>query len=82
MKDILIKGSRIKKELVYWTGSFIAAVIINIYSIIKYNTGWSEVISQLHIVFLLSLFTYILLITIRGLIHIIKLWFSKSSGSK
>lgn len=66
MKDIIIKGSRIKRELKFWLVSFLIAVIINIYAIIEYNTNWIEIFSQLHIVVIVSILIYILLILIRS----------------
>jgi hypothetical protein len=72
MKDILIKGAKVKKELLFWLASFLAAAVINIYAIIKYNTNWVELLSQLHIVILLSLLIYFILLGIRGVVYLLK----------
>ncbi len=72
MKDILIKGTRIKKEITYWLVSFIIAVVFNIYAIITYNTSWTELISQIHIVFLLSILIYFVILPVRGLAGLFK----------
>lgn len=77
MKDILIKGSRIKTELIYWSASFVIAIIFNVYAIIKYNTGWMELLSQLHIVLLLSVAIYLLISLLRGLIFITRFFIEK-----
>ncbi len=65
MKDILIKGKRLKKELYILLGCFIVALALNIYSIIKYDTDWSELTSQIHIVVIVALSMWILIIIFR-----------------
>ena len=60
MKDLTIKAKQIKKELIILLVCLLAALGLNIYSIIKYNTDWSELIGQLHIVILVALLLYVL----------------------
>ena len=76
MKDLIIKGSVLKKELYIFLGCFVFAVVLNIYSIAKYKTAWSELIGQLHIVILVSIFVYILVFLIlravRGIRGLVK----------
>ncbi|MDX1285520.1 MAG: hypothetical protein R3182_10930 [Draconibacterium sp.] len=60
MKDIKIKAKQIKKELLILLVCLLAAIGLNIYSIIKYNTDWSELIGQLHIVILVAVLLYVL----------------------
>ncbi len=71
MKDITITGKRIRTELLWLIGCFIAALIFNVYSIIRYWTTWTEVFTSLHVVLLLTLIFYILLLFFRGLITLI-----------
>jgi len=66
MKDILIKGIAIRRELFFWLFSFAASILINIYSIIKYNTRWIELLTQLHVVLALSILIYLILLACRG----------------
>lgn len=72
MKDITVKGARIKKEMYFWIVSFFIAVVINILGIIKYNTSWWELLSQLHIVIALTVLLYLLLLLFRGIWSLIK----------
>lgn len=72
MKDITVKGSQIKKEIIFWFISFVIAVIINIIGIIKYNTSWWELISQLHIVAAVSILIYLLSLIFRGIWFVLK----------
>jgi len=67
MKDITITIKRIRIELKWLLLSLVLAIILNVYSIIKYNTSWGELITSLHMVVLMSLILYILLLFFRGL---------------
>ena len=71
MKDITIKGTRIKKEIIFWFVSFVIASAVNIIGIIKYNTSWWELITQLHVVIAVSILIYMLIGIVRGLIYFV-----------
>lgn len=74
MSDWIITRQLRKRELIYWGISFILAFLMNVYSIATYNTSWSELYSQLHIVLLVSFAVYAIIAVIRLLIFgIIKL---------
>lgn len=65
MKDIIIKGNQIKKEIIIWLVCFFSAVLLNVYAIVIYDTGWVELLSQLHIVLLVSCVIYFFVGIIR-----------------
>ena len=65
MKDILITRSRIKKEGIILLVCFIAAVGLNIYAIIDYQSDWSELISQIPIVIAITFLVYLLVLLFR-----------------
>jgi len=67
MKDITITAKRIRIELKWLLLSLGMAIILNIYSIIKYNASWGELITSLHMVVLMSFILYVLLLFFRGL---------------
>jgi heme/copper-type cytochrome/quinol oxidase subunit 4 len=67
MKDITITGKRIRTELRWLLLGFILAVVLNIYSIIKYDTAWSELVSTLHILLIMAVIIYVILLFFRGL---------------
>ena len=71
MKDITISAKRIRTELRWLLYSLIFAFILNIYSIARFDTRWSEIVTSLPAVILLSLVFYVLLIFIRGLAALI-----------
>jgi hypothetical protein len=65
MKDIVIKERVVKRELILLLGMFVVAFLMNIYAIIVHGGNWSELVSQLHIVGLLTLFFYVLVLLVR-----------------
>jgi hypothetical protein len=65
MKDITISGKRIKTEIIIWLCCLCAAVLINIFAISKYGNSWWELLTQLHIVLLISIVIYFITGIIR-----------------
>ena len=79
MKDLVIRGNWLKKELIIFASTFIFAFIVNIIGIIKHNTQWIELVSQLHVVFILAVVLYILLWLVRLIIYVVILPFRKKN---
>lgn len=71
MKDITISGTRIKIEFKWLLGCLMAAIIFNVYSIIRYQTSWAEFFSSLHVVVILAFVFYLLVLFFRGLFSLI-----------
>lgn len=71
MKDITIKGKTIKFEIYFFIACFLFVCGLNVYSILKYNTQWSELYSQLHFVLIVSCVLYIFLFIVRRLTQFI-----------
>ncbi len=67
MKEIVIKANVIKRELILLGVMFVVANLMNMYAIVIHDGRWSELLSQLHIVVLLTLFLYLLVLLIRML---------------
>ena len=65
MKDILISGGRMARELRIFFGCFVFALGLNVYSIIKYKTEWTELLTTLHITLALAIVIYLLLGILR-----------------
>lgn len=80
MKDLIIKSSVLKKELSIWLLLFGIAFLINIYAIIVHSAKWIELLTQLHVVFIVSAFLYFLTLLIRTILYGIRqlLTFMKS----
>ncbi len=80
MKDLVIKGKWIKRELVLLAVIFLLAVIINIIGIVKHDTRWIEMLSQMHVVLILTLLVYALIWLVRLIIFVVMLPFRKKSN--
>ncbi len=65
MKDTIIKAERKKKELIFLILSFIAAFLFNVYSIIRYGHSFKEILTQLHIVLILTFVFYVIFAILR-----------------
>jgi len=61
MKDIIIPGRRIARELLILVGCIAIALVVNIYAILKYKTEWKELATTLHITIALGVVIYIVL---------------------
>lgn len=76
MKDITITASQLRKELIIFVVCFAAAFGLNIFSIAKFETDWSEILGQLHVVLGIALIIYIIVGLIRliftGVLRIIQ----------
>ena len=68
MKDVLISGRRVTRELMIFCACFAVALAMNIFAIIKYQTDWKELITTLHITLALAIVIYVLLGILRLLI--------------
>lgn len=65
MKDITIKSKDIRRELIIWLLLLGISFGLNIYSIIKYQSQWSELYSSLGFVIAISCTLYIAIAIIR-----------------
>ena len=61
MKDITIKGSFIKQQLLYLLGCFVVAFAVNTYAVIHYDRPAIELLSQLGFVVVIALSLYLLI---------------------
>lgn len=67
MKDIIIKSTTLKREIIIWIVALFCAVALNIYAIVKYDASWIELLTQLPVIILLSVLIYLLIIVVRGI---------------
>lgn len=65
MKDLRITANRQKKELIVFSFCFLLSFVINIISIVVYNTSWIEVIQSIGYVVVLAVFLYFLFTLFR-----------------
>jgi hypothetical protein len=68
MKDIIIPGKVVKREIIIAMVCLISALLLNVYSIVKYKTAWGELLSQLHVVLAVAVIIYLLVALFRFII--------------
>ena len=59
-------------EIRIWLVIFVFINIANVASIVSYQTEWKELYTQLGFVFLISLFLYLVVLFVRGIITLVK----------
>lgn len=84
MKDIKFKltAKRQKTELIIWGICFLIAFLLNVYSIIAFDTEWKELYTQLLWVLSLSIGFYFIILFLRLLYWLIRSIFSKKATDK
>ena len=80
MKDVLISGRRIARELQIFLGCIVLALALNIYAIHEYNTQWKELWTTLHITLAVAIVVYVLLGILRFLICGLSRIFRRKTG--
>ena len=65
MKDTVISAAVKRRELKIWLVCFVVANIVNWAAIIKFDTPWYEVFTQIGYVVVSSLVLYVLLLLVR-----------------
>jgi len=58
MQDIVLTARRLRLELLILLTSFVVAELVNIYAIITYETPWTEVITKIGFVLVLTAVLY------------------------
>jgi hypothetical protein len=71
MRDIVITAKKIKREALIVLGVLLAAELINLYAIAKFDTNWSELYSQVGYVFVVAMILYLLVAVIRLMVHLV-----------
>ncbi|MCC5927333.1 MAG: hypothetical protein JJU41_12320 [Bacteroidetes bacterium] len=69
IKDLIIKEKVIRQELMLLGVLFVFSNLTNVYAILVHQGSWSELISQFHVVGLLTLFLYAVSLLLRGLFY-------------
>ena len=77
MKDLTITAKQIRRELILLLVCFVIAEGVNIFSMIKYETPWTEFFTQIGFVLIITAALYIILIALRVLIWLVKLIIDK-----
>lgn len=65
MKDTVISAATKRRELYIWLACFVVANIVNVVTIIKFQTSWLEIFTQIGYVVITSLVLYVLVLIVR-----------------
>lgn len=71
MKDIKISVATQKREMYYLLASFVAANLVNLWSIIKYDSPMSEMVTSFFYVLTFTFAVYFFLLFIRLLAKVV-----------
>lgn len=72
-KDFTVTAKQITREHLILLGCFLVALGVNIFSIIKYSTPWTEIFTQIGYVLIVTAFFYGLSIIVRLIVWGIRL---------
>lgn len=72
MKDIIIKGHDLKRELWILLGCLLVSYGFNIYAIIHYDRPLIELVSTIGFVVIFGLIIYLVLLIVRIIVLILK----------
>lgn len=72
MKDTIITASMKRRELIIWLVCFVVANVVNVATIIKFQTSWLEIFTQIGYVVVLSLMLYGLVAVVRIAWHLFR----------
>lgn len=76
MKDLHISTGRQKSELKWIVGCFSVAFLLNILSIIIYETSWSEIFSQFLWVLIITCALYAASVILRLMVYLLRRLFN------
>ncbi len=65
MKDVVIPGRFIVREILIYVGCLVAALCVNAYSIIHFKTQWKELFTTFHISLAVALIFFGVLVVLR-----------------
>jgi hypothetical protein len=80
MKDMVITGRRIFTEALIFAFCFVAALAVNAYSIVHFNTEWKELFTTLHITLAVAFVFFGVLVLLRGIVFCGRLVLRRKAG--
>lgn len=72
MKDIVIKGQYIKRELKILALAYLAANLLNVFAIWHYKTSWSELYLFQPMVLLITAILYAIAMMVRTIARLVR----------
>jgi NADH:ubiquinone oxidoreductase subunit 6 (subunit J) len=80
MKDIVISGRQIIREVLIYVGCILAALLVNVYSILHFNTQWKELVTTLNITLALALVFFAVVAVLRVTVFCCRRLLQKKAG--
>lgn len=80
MTGIVISSRSVLRELQIYACCVLAALLLNVYSIIRFNTQWKELLTTLHITLAVACVFYILAAIIRAAVFCARLVLRRNAG--
>lgn len=80
MKDIVISGRRIARELWIFAGCLVSALGVNTFAIIRFRTEWKELITTLHITLAVAVLFFAVAAFLRVLVFCCKHFISRRAA--
>jgi formate hydrogenlyase subunit 4 len=80
MNDIVVSGRRILREVQIYAGCVLAALLVNVYSILRFKTEWKELFTTLGITLALACVFYVVVALIRGAVFCGRLVLRRKAG--
>lgn len=71
LNDSVITGRQKVREIIIFLVCFAAAFIVNIYSIIRFSTPWTEIFTQIGFVCIITGILYVLVWIIRIIVLLV-----------
>lgn len=71
LNDSVITGRQKVREIIIFLACFAAAFIVNIYSIIRFSTPWTEIFTQIGFVCIITGILYVLVWIIRIIVLLV-----------
>lgn len=76
MKPIIIQAYHIKRELLIALLALIVSIGLNVYAIIRFETNWNELYTQLGYVLVITLVFYLIQLLLRGIVFFLNRLFT------
>jgi len=72
LKGLYISPRRLKKEITIFAICFIIGFFFNLYAIVRFQTPWHEIISQIGYVLLITISLYFIVFFVRFILFLIR----------
>ena len=72
MKDLIIPGKLLKREFIIFCCCLLAAWLVDVYAVLKFNGHWTELFTQVGFVLTITIALYLLRLLVWGISILVK----------